>query len=75
MRKNKKQTKNGNIVEKKSGVSVNIEINVDKIIRCISIAGVMIVGIIFGTSVFKTYLQVGGSAAIALLEKGKKFSE
>lgn len=75
MRRKKKQNQIENQTEKKSGVRVNIEINVDKIVRCLSITAVTIVGIIFGTSVFKTYLQVGGSAAIALLEKEKKFSE
>ncbi len=75
MRRKKKRNQMENQVEKKSGVRVNIDINVDKIVRYLSITAVMIVGIIFGASVFKTYLQVGGSAAIALLEKGKKFSE
>ena len=73
MREKRKQNKIGNQSERKSGVRVNIEININKIVRYLSIAGVMIVGIIFGTSLSKTYLEVGGSDAIALLfGKGKE---
>ena len=42
-----------------SNVNVNLSVDVPKIIKYLSISGILIVGIIFGTRSFRNMLDVG----------------
>lgn len=46
-------------IEQTSGVNVNVIVNVPKIVRSLCFAGVLIVGIIFGTKTFQKMLEEG----------------
>lgn len=43
--------------EPASGVSVSVIVNVPKIVRSLCLAGVLIVGIVFGTKTFQKMLE------------------
>lgn len=49
--------KQGIYKEKGNGVSVNIDLDIYRIVRCLCITGVLIVGIVFGTDIAKKYLE------------------
>lgn len=48
---------NGIYKEKGSGVRVNIDLDIYRIVRCLCVTGVLIVGIVFGTGIAKAYLE------------------
>ena len=71
----KQKEKNGIHKLKTGGVSVNIKIDVNKIVKYLCVTGVLVVSIVFGSSVLKTFMEAGGLKVIGSLEKGKKISE
>ena len=76
MKENRENKEKKGIHKRKSGgVNVNIEIDVNKIVKYLCVTGVLVVSIVFGSSVLKTFLKAGGLKVIGLLEKGKKISE
>ena len=50
-------TKPGIYKEKNGGVTVNIDLDIYKIVRCLCITGVLIVGIVFGTGIVNKYFK------------------